>query len=422
MQLVRTVKALWYHGGCALLSFLVMSVSVLSLAPSIQAQAVTDPFTTSMNVLYQVADSGQTTVRYEIRLKNNLSTVYAREYALQINSLDVSGVRVRSSDDTPLPVDTVQSGQQTSITVKFPEDVRVLGRDQEQMFTIEYISEDTAAVYGQVLEVTIPKLAEPDKYSQYNVIVMVPEKFGQPSIVEPNQYTIDTTSGSQILRFTNVGKNTGISVLFGEQQTYGFDVSYHVENSSQNVGIVQVALIPDTSYQRVRYDSITPEPETVHRDIDGNWIAEFRVAGEAEQDIRAAGTVTVYTHPKVPVPVENPFRQPESWLKTETSPYLQAKSFWQVENPLIQQVAQENPTPREVYKYVVDTLDYNYRRLEQPDATQRYGAVAALQDPSNAMCQEFTDVFVAVSRARAFLPAAPPATQSHKTAACVRFP
>ncbi len=390
-RLPRVVRQLFLSIGLVVWSMI--------FAAPVFAQAVTDPFTISMNVLYQVQDSGQTVVRYETRLKNNLSTVYAREYALQVNSLDVSLATARDADGNSLPIDVVQSGQQTSITVTFPEEGKVIGRDQERLFTIEYTSEDTAAVYGQVLEVTIPKLAEPEKYAQYNVIVMVPERFGTPSIVEPNQYTIDQTGGSQILRFTNVGKNTGISVLFGEQQSYAFDVAYHVENASQNVGVVQVALIPDTAYQRVWYEEISPRPEAVHRDPDGNWIAEFRVAGEAQQDIQARGTVTVYSSPQVPVPIENPLKAEETWLKTGTSPYLQAQSFWPVENPLIQQVAADNRTPREVYQYVVDTLEYNYRRLEQPDATQRYGAVAALQDPSNAMCQEFTDVFVAVSRA-----------------------
>ncbi len=380
------------------LALVITSCLLLTPPPSF-AQAVTDPFTTSMNVLYQVQETGQTNVRYEIRLRNNLSTVYAREYALQINSPDVTNVAVRDADDKTLARDIVQSELQTSITVRFPEDDRVVGRDQERLFTIEYTSEDTSAIYGQILEVTIPKLADPEKYTQYNVIVTVPEEFGQPSIVEPNQYTLDRAGGSQILRFTDAGKATGISVLFGEQQTYGFSTAYHVANSSQNVGVVQVALIPDTAYQQVWYKSIVPEPETIHRDIDGNWIAEFRVAGEAQQDIQVNGEVTVYSHPTVPVPVENPLRKQESWLRTEVSPYLQGRSFWQVENPLIQQIARENQTPREIYKYVVDTLQYNYRRLEQPDATQRYGAVASLQDPTNAMCQEFTDVFIAVARA-----------------------
>lgn len=365
----------------------------------VDAQVVTDPFTTSMNVLYQVDNTGMTKVRYEVRLKNNLSTVYAREYALQINSPDVTNVAVRGADGETLARDIVQAAQQTTITVRFPNDDPVVGRDQERLFTIEYTSEDTASIYGQVLEVTIPKLAEPDKYAQYNVIVMVPEEFGQPSIVEPNQYTLDRANGSEVLRFTNSGKSTGISVLFGEQQTYGFSAAYHVANESQNVGVVQVALIPDTAYQQVWYKSITPEPESIHRDIDGNWIAEFRVAGEAQQDIQVEGEATVFSHATVPVPMENPLKRQESWLRSEASPYLQGQSFWQVDNSLIKQIAQENKTPRDVYKYVVDTLQYNYKRLEQPDATQRYGAVAALQDPSNAMCQEFTDVFIAIARA-----------------------
>lgn len=52
-----------------------------------------------------------------------------------------------------------------------------------------------------------------------------------------------------------------------------------------------------------------------------------------------------------------------------------------------------------MYDYVVNTLHYNYKRFEQENSTQRLGALGALQDPSNAVCQEYTDLFVALARA-----------------------
>lgn len=357
-----------------------------------------EPFTTSLNVTYIVTPEETTNVRYEIRLKNNTSTVYAKEYALQINSPDVGSPKAFDANGETLPFAITQTSQSTTISLNLAHQ-RVVGRDQEQLFTIEYTSKDMASIYGQVLEVTVPKLAEPGKYSQYHVLIMVPKTFGDPSIVEPNQYTLDNDEHFQILRFTNVGKENGISVLFGSQQSYGLTLQYHVINSAQNTGVVQVALPPDTPFQRLYYSEITPQPESLHHDVDGNWIAEFRVAGQAQVDILAKAIATLYVKPQVPAPVVNPLQVPEEggWRKTE-SPYLKSQHFWPVENNVIQKIVSENKTPKEIYHYTVDTLQYNYERVKTEQALQRFGAITALQDPANAMCQEYTDVFVTVAR------------------------
>lgn len=371
---------------------------VIGLLRQAQAQEQ-QPFRVGMNVSYTVLPTAVTQVRYEVRLRNNISTVYAKQYALQINSTDVENVRAWNADGESERVDVSQVGQSTTLTVQFdPADV-VVGRDKERLFTLEYTSQDAASIYGQVLEVSIPKLADPDLYESYNVLVVVPDTVPEPSLVEPAQYTVDTSNGTRILRFTDVGQQTGISVLFGKEQTYDMQLRYQVENASQNVGVVQVALPPDTAFQRVRYQNITPQPASLHRDDDGNWIGEFHVAGQARQTIDVTGQVTVYAKPTVPVPQENLVRSSRKGDQ-DLGVYLQQQTYWNVDHPLIEEIVAQHKTPRTIYQYVVDTLQYNYKRAFEGTerATARYGAVGALQNPNDAMCQEFTDVFVTLAR------------------------
>lgn len=365
-------------------------------------QAVQE-FTKKLEAQYTVQENGETHIIYEVRLQNNLSTVYAKEYVLELNSTDVTGVRVTDSEDQALPFTVTPGTNTTTIRVQFPEEKRVVGREKEQVFTLEFTSKDTASQYGQVLEVSIPKLANPDDYSQYKVTVLVPAKYGEPSLVEPTQYNFSQTADIGLVQFTNVGKEQGISVLFGESQTYDLSLRYHLVNTSQNVGVVQVALPPDTAWQRMVYEQIEPAPESIQVDADGNWIAEFRLAGQAETTVLVQAQATIFAQPQPGLVVESPLRSSarQNWWshQEQGQSYVESTEFWPVNTPIIQELGDAYQSPRAIYDYTVDTLTYNYRRFDQPDAQDRLGAIQALEDPANAVCLEFTDVFVTLARA-----------------------
>ncbi len=160
-----------------------------------------DDFSRTLNLTYTILDSGETQAKYEIRLKNNLSTVYAKQYALTLNSNDVTNIEVRDQEGKPLPWEQNARENQTTIAVKLDQGGKVLGRDKEVTFSISFLSHDAASIYGRVLEVAVPKLAAPQEYAQYNVILNVPAKFGPPSIVEPARYTFDSIGTMGVLRF-----------------------------------------------------------------------------------------------------------------------------------------------------------------------------------------------------------------------------
>ncbi len=381
-------------------SILIAFVILLGFGQQIKVRALTE-FTKKLEATYTITESGTTQVTYDLRLQNNMSTVYATEYVLEINSTDIQNVSVSNADKKPLPFSSTAGINTTTVRVQFPEEQRVVGREKEQVFQISYTSQDIASQYGQVLEVSIPKIANPEDFSGYKVTVIVPQKFGKPSLVEPAQYRFEEAPGSGVVQFLNVGQEQGISVLFGESQTYDLNLQYHLSNSSQNVGVVQVALPPDTAFQRLQYTRIDPKPEKITRDPDGNWIAEFRLAGEDKTTVQVNALATVYARPQTDFSVESPLRQSARqnwWSHQSAENYLASTEFWPVGTPLIQELSDKYQSPRAIYDYVTDTLTYNYQRFEQPDAQVRLGAARALEDTGNAVCQEFTDVYVAIAR------------------------
>jgi hypothetical protein len=61
------------------------------------------------------------------------------------------------------------------------------------------------------------------------------------------------------------------------------------------------------------------------------------------------------------------------------------------------ELANQLKTPKAIYDYVSQNLQYDSSRV-QPNI-QRMGAVAALENPTQAICMEFTDLFITIARA-----------------------
>ncbi|MDE2026757.1 MAG: transglutaminase domain-containing protein, partial [Patescibacteria group bacterium] len=77
--------------------------------------------------------------------------------------------------------------------------------------------------------------------------------------------------------------------------------------------------------------------------------------------------------------------------------YLEQQQYWQVNNQQIKNLAKQLKTPEAIYEYVVQHVTYDFSRITNGQV--RLGALAVLQNPSSAVCLEFTDLFVTLSRA-----------------------
>ncbi|HZZ98421.1 MAG TPA: transglutaminase domain-containing protein [Candidatus Saccharimonadia bacterium] len=342
-------------------------------------------FTTNLHATYIVNSTGTTTVSNEIHIKNNFSSIYAKQYALQVSSNRVANVLVTDSAGNSMNPDVTQTDAKTNIALVFPN--KVIGKDQERVFTIRYDQPDVSMLAGTVLEVDVPKLTSPDEFAEYNVTIQVPQQFGDPAISNPS-YAIQHTDLATVLNYVNA-KN-GINVLFGQKQSYAFQLRYHVNNPSISQGISQIALPPDTPYQKMFYTSLTPQPDKIERDADGNWIATYTIGSQKEVEIDAQGYVNVYLKPTV---------QLSTTPQKIDKQYTTAQQFWELADPTIQSLAQKYRTPKAIYDYLVSGFTYNYDRLSQT-TQQRMGAAQAVKNPTQALCEEFTDTFVAIARAQ----------------------
>ncbi len=368
------------------LFFLVLSLFFCAILVFPNTTFAAPEFSVSLQATYSIPDQGAPLVRNEIRIKNNISTIFSTQYALEVGSTSLRSIRAYDVHNKEIPVQATRTDKKTSIALTFPD--KVVGRDKERLFTIEYEHPDAALITGNVLEIDVPKVTQQDAFQAYTVILQVPLKYGEPSAAAPPTYTSTVKDQLQIFTFIQAAQN-GINILFGKQQQYTFSLKYHIQNTSISQGISQIALPPDTAFQRVVYTNIQPKPQDITKDEDGNWIATMKVDAQKELTVTATGYVTTYIKPTIPVQAD----------PSTTQRYLSESDVWQVRSPKIQELAQQLQTPRAFYDHLVNTFSYDYRRLVLADQRRR-GAEEALTTPDQTLCQEFTDTFISLARAQ----------------------
>ncbi|MDZ4228162.1 MAG: transglutaminase family protein, partial [Candidatus Levybacteria bacterium] len=337
-------------------------------------------FTTDYAVTYNVLENALTHVTFNISLSNKTSQYYASSYGIQVGFENIENVLASDSGGKITP-QISKSDDGNNIEVAFND--KVVGLDKKLSFSISFDTKDIARKSGKIWDINIPGLSEQKIYNTFNVNVIVPKFLGNPSYVKPD--TGKSYNSNLIFTKEELGES-GISISFGKEQIYNFKLSYHLKNSNLFPIKTEIALPPSTNYQDVQIDSIEPRPQNVIRDIDGNWLAQYVLASGKQIDIAVEGYAKVFLNPK---------KEPLS--DTELKEYVKEQSYWEKNKKEVKDLALRLKTPEAIYQYVVDTLTYDYDRVEENQP--RVGAYGVLKNPSSAVCLEFTDLFIALARA-----------------------
>ncbi|HET7098731.1 MAG TPA: transglutaminase-like domain-containing protein [Patescibacteria group bacterium] len=343
-------------------------------------------FNVDATVTYSVQPSGKTIVTHNITLENNFSTLYATTYTLSLENIDTANVSAVDGSGKPLEITAQKDGDKTEIKVSFKD--AVVGKNAKRHFSISYENGSFAVRTGEIWEISIPRLTSDSAFRSYTVVLLVPSSFGLEAYISPKADSSEETNGEKKYVFSKdqIGQ-TGITAGFGAFQVFSFNLLYHLENPLNRTAETQIALPPDTSFQKIYLQKIDPKPSSVVIDSDGNWIATYKMSARQRIDITVLGSVQIFASYRS-------FPQP---TPAELSDNLKETEYWQVNDPKIKSLANQLKTPRSIYDYVSQNLKYNFDRV-QPNVV-RMGATNALKNPDLAICMEFTDLFVAIARA-----------------------
>lgn len=364
--------------------FLFVFTLFLYFLPSyVKAQ---EEFKVDSLVTYDVQENGKTVVTYDINLENLFSTIYATKYTLYLENIDVKNVYAYDENNKKLDTEIKRDGIKINIVITFNN--AVVGKGAKRHFFISYENNSFATRTGEVWEISTPKLGDARSFNNFDLILSIPESFGSEAYISPSPKTKEVQNSKRIYRFSKSDiSQTGITAGFGAFQVFNFTISYHLENPLPKNSEVEIAIPPDTSYQKIYYQKISPTPLNIRVDSDGNWLAKFLLNPRQRVDVVAVGTVQILSGPM----------QFPSPTKENLDENLKETTYWQVSDPQIKELASVLKTPEEIYNYVYKNLHYDYTRV-QPNV-QRLGALGALSAPNNAICMEFTDLFIAIARA-----------------------
>ena len=342
-------------------------------------------FKTEISVHYNIQETGIARVENTITLENVFSDIYATSYTLTLDNikpLNVSATQNKSN----LPVTTKEDGEKMMIVVNFPD--ALVGKGKSRVFNVGYDDPGIAVRTGEVWEVSIPRVSQDASFATQKFYFSIPFSFGKEAYLSPNPLKREIVGGQRIYYFDKEAvAKTGITAGFGEFQVFSFNLIYHLENPLVKTAAVDIAIPPDTPLQKIYYEELSPAPENVHVDKDGNWLATYLLKPRERVDINTKGFVQIFAGPRVfPLPNDSVLAQ-----------NLEPKDFWPTTDPEIISLAKRYKTPKEIYDFVTGTLTYNFERAK-PNVV-RLGAVEALNEPKNAICMEFTDLFIAIARA-----------------------
>lgn len=357
------------------LSFLfVFSILFLFLNKPIFAA---ENFSTNYNLTYNVTEDGLTNVSINVGLTNTTTRFYASSYKINVGFDDIQNITASDPDGKITPkITKKESGSEIEIDFN----AIVVGLDKTLKFNLTFDTNQVAYKHGNIWEINIPGILDQDNFQNFNVHVNVPKSFGQPSYIKPPIESKDLNFSKEEL-----GKS-GISIGFGNEQYYSFNLKYHLANDKLFPIKTEVAIPMSTNYQDVYIEKIEPKPNNVTIDKDGNWLAEYTLSNSQKLDVLVRGKAQVYLYPR---------KEPLSEKELEV--FLKEKPYWDVLDANIQRLAKELKTPSAIYEYVSRNLTYDFSRVTQ--SKPRLGAKDTLKNPQSAVCLEFTDLFIALARA-----------------------
>ena len=382
MSSVYASYATWYYVSMRFLrSLAILLTSSTYFLASIPVHA-TGEFTTAFTSTYVVGDSTTTHVSHDISITNNLAHIYTTSYTLSVGSDKVTNIKASDEKGT-LSSAVDKNGAATTITINIPDPA--MGQGKTKHLQVSYDTPDIAEVIGNTATVNIPRLYRGNEIAAYSRVIIVPHSFPPLTIVSPQpSSTSELQDGT--MSYTFVGHpEDSISLLFGSSVTYQLSLAYDIQNPTYSAGDTEIALPPDTPYQHIAIASLDPAPTTIRVDADGNWLAIYPLGSRVTEKVHATLFATVYPNPEGV--------DPGMVTSTLTAP----QKYWETGDSSVQSLARALVSPENIYNYLVDNFRYNYHRVAV--GATRLGAAGALASPTDAICTEFTDTFVALSRA-----------------------
>jgi len=328
-------------------------------------------------------------VSFNIKITNLSSSLYVEKFSLIFpSSFAVKDFKAR--DDAGEIVPQIEKlNDITKVVLKFSNPN--VGKGSINNLYLNFYQENLFKVNGNIWEVILPTIEKKEEGS-YRVIVYLPKETKKKiSLAKPRPNYI---FGNQII-WENPKEKT-LYAVFGEEQYYKTTLYYHLKNEKPYPIYTEIAFPPDTLYQKVFIEEIDQKPFSVYQDDDGNFLARYFFKPFEKKVVVFKGIIAVYAKPRLEI---KDFINKN--ISNQLKYLLSSTEFWEISDVDRKIDLSSFKTVKDIYDFVVNKLEYNQELVLKK--TKRKGADFALSYPNQAVCTEFTDLFIALAREKGIL-------------------
>jgi hypothetical protein len=346
-------------------------------------------FKADYQVQYDLTDFKETLaakVRFNIKITNLKTEVYVNKFAIGFPKT-FTIANLQSSDDRGQIEPKITSDEfNTKVEMEFSNPN--IGRDSVNNFYLNFDQSNLFQLNGKVWEVVLPVI-ENRQDGNYQIVVILPEKGDRKiSIAKPKPSSIVENK----IIWDNPTEKT-IYAVFGDYQVYKTELVYHLKNYEVIPVVTEVTFPPDTLYQKTFIDSVNPPPTTSYQDNDGNLFGKYLLKPLETKTITYKGFVEVFPSARSEIkPIIN------QQIEIQKNFLLTSQKYWKIDK--LDKIVNLT-SPRDIYDFTVKNLKYNYQKVIANNI--RLGANQVLINPDQAVCLEFTDLFVGISREKGIM-------------------
>jgi hypothetical protein len=240
-----------------------------------------------------------------------------------------------------------------------------------------------------------------------SILIRYPKEMGEPLWSSDPIQNIKA-SGENLEIIINKPSYSSISLLFGENVTYRFDISKVFSNSLEGENQTFEVYVPaDTSNQIVIWDEISPQPNTTLKDEDGNYIFKYIVAPNETLDCKISGYIkkTETTQEEV----SNSFLTETTgyWSITNNTEFKRVNTYLKKKGLKIEDnfddINDIDDNQKElfykyIYQYVIERLNYESNISLGITNETRLGANALTEASNESSTIDYADFLIAILR------------------------
>ncbi len=331
---------------------------------------------------YLLDGRGNAQAEQVFSLTNNFANIYPQEFLLSLPR-QVGNILAWDQQGNILAKQE-EKGKVVKLRLHFNE--KVVGKGKKLTFHLRYFWPHLAEHRGQVWHLVLPPPENVNNFYRYDVSLRVPLSFRNLAHASVTPATITLADGYRLILFHKEQFSQGpIGLSFADFQAFDFQFKYSLRNTKDVAQEEVIPLPPETNYQEIIFKKLQPRPRSASIDDDGNWLALYLLPPHGQKEVVLEGQALLF-----PKPQQKLFYNQAG----KVGQFLKATSFWPVNNKIIQRQAQNLKNARAIYNFVVRHLHYHLS-----NQSRRRGALDALEHPNNAVCSEFSDLFITLARA-----------------------